>query len=336
MNNLIVITAGEPAGIGPDLVVQLAQRDFAVPLVVVADAELLQQRARLLNVPLQITPYELGKSVQPTAGQLVVLHMPLAEPVEYGKLNVANSQYVINTLTRAAQGCLDKEFSALVTGPVHKGIINDTGIPFSGHTEFFAELAQADHVVMILVANQLRVALATTHLPLRKVADAITPELLRKTLLILRQDLKKYFSIAQPRIAVCGLNPHAGESGHLGREEIDVIIPTLEKLRKEGMDLIGPVPADTAFIPQNINQSDAILAMYHDQGLPVLKYAGFDHAVNITLGLPFLRTSVDHGTALELAGTGKANVSSLVAAVEMAAKVTMCNRHFDANAKYSQ
>jgi len=315
----IILTAGEPAGIGPDLVVQLAQRGFAVPFVVVADAELLQQRARLLNLPLQIIPYDQSKSVQPKAGhQLVVLHMPLAKPAECGKLDAANAQYVIDTLTRAAQGCLNKEFAALVTGPVHKGVINDAGILFSGHTEFFAELAQVEHVVMMLVAEKLRVALATTHLPLRKIADAITPELLTKTLLIIQQDLKRYFGVSDPRIAVCGLNPHAGESGHLGREEIDVIIPTLEKLRQQGMNLIGPVPADTAFIPQNLQQSDAILAMYHDQGLPVLKYAGFDHAVNITLGLPFLRTSVDHGTALELAGTGKANVSSLVAAIELA------------------
>jgi 4-hydroxythreonine-4-phosphate dehydrogenase len=322
----IVITSGEPAGIGPDLVIQIAQQSADVGIVVIADAELLQQRAKLLNLPLQISNYDPAEPpTNKIAGQLNVLHIPLAQPTDCGKLNKKNSTYVINTLTRAAQACLNQEFAGLVTGPVHKGIINDAGISFSGHTEFFAQLAHSSHVVMMLVADNLRVALATTHLPLSKVADAITTESLTKTLTIIQHDLENYFGIKQARIAVCGLNPHAGENGHLGREEIEIIIPTLEKLRQKGMQLMGPVPADTAFIPQNRAQSDVILAMYHDQGLPVIKQMAFDHAVNITLGLPFLRTSVDHGTALELAGTGKADTRSFLAALNLAVQILKKN-----------
>lgn len=318
----IALTPGEPSGIGPDLVVQIAQQDLPIELVVIADKNLLQQRAQQLNLPLQIIDYDHTKKPQSKKSQqLTVLHTPLTQAVIPGKLNQANATYVMATLTRAAQGCIQKEFAALVTGPVHKGIINDAGIPFSGHTEFFAEFTHTKKVVMLLAAKGLRVALATTHLPLRAVADAITPELLTSTLTVLQQGIKNYFAIKDPKILVCGLNPHAGESGHLGREEIDVIAPTLEKLRQTGMQLIGPLSADTAFTQNNIAQVDAILAMYHDQGLPVLKHAAFDHAVNITLGLPFIRTSVDHGTALELAGTGKANAGSLLAAIESAISI---------------
>jgi len=296
----IALTLGEPAGIGPDLIIQLAQQKLAAPLIIIADPDLLKERAQQLQLPFP--------------AHLKILPIKLTKKSIAGKLNSANAKYVIETLTIAAQGCLNGQFSALVTGPVHKGILNEAGIPFSGHTEFFAQLSGVDHVVMLLVANKLRVALATTHLPLRKVSDAITPELLTKTLTILNQGLQQYFKIKQPQILVCGLNPHAGENGHLGREEIDIIIPVLEKLQKTGMNVIGPLSADTVFL----SPADAILAMYHDQGLPVLKYAGFHQAVNITLGLPFIRTSVDHGTALELAGTGKADTRSLLAAIETA------------------
>lgn len=318
----IALTPGEPSGIGPDLVVQIAQQDFSIELVVIADKNLLQQRAQQLNSPLQIIDYDSTKNPQPKKSQqLTVLHTPLTQAAIPGKLNQGNANYVIATLTRAAQGCMQKEFAALVTGPVHKGIINNAGIKFSGHTEFFAEFTHTKKVVMLLAAKELRVALATTHLPLRAVADAITPQLLTSTLSVLQQGIKNYFAIKDPKILVCGLNPHAGENGHLGREEIDVIAPTLEKLRQTGMQLIGPLSADTAFTQNNIAHVDAILAMYHDQGLPVLKHAAFDHAVNITLGLPFIRTSVDHGTALELAGTGKANAGSLLAAIDSAINI---------------
>lgn len=315
----IALTPGEPAGIGPDLVVQLAQQDLSIALVVIADKNLLQQRAKQLNLPLQIIDYDPAQPVKPKkAKQLTVLHISLAQNSHPGQLNKANANYVLATLTRAAQGCLQNEFAALVTGPVHKGIINEAEIAFSGHTEFFAELTHTKKVVMLLAAKELRVALVTTHLPLRDVADAITPELITSTLLVLQQGLKNYFGINNPRILVCGLNPHAGEGGHLGREEIEVIIPILEKLRATGMQLIGPIPADTAFTQKQLAHADAVLALYHDQGLPVLKHMAFDSAVNITLGLPFIRTSVDHGTALELAGTGQANISSLLAALESA------------------
>lgn len=318
----IALTPGEPSGIGPDLVVQIAQQDLPIELVVIADKSLLQQRAQQLNLPLQIIDYDSVKKPQPKKSQqLTILHTPIKQEVIPGKLNQANANYVVATLTRAAQGCMQKEFAALVTGPVHKGIINNAGISFSGHTEFFAEFTHTKNVVMLLAAKELRVALATTHLPLRAVADAITPELLISTLTVLQQGIKNYFAIKDPKILVCGLNPHAGENGHLGREEIEVIAPTLEKLRQTGMQLIGPLSADTAFTQNNIAQADVFLAMYHDQGLPVLKHAAFDHAVNITLGLPFIRTSVDHGTALELAGKGKANAGSFLAAIEFAISI---------------
>jgi 4-hydroxythreonine-4-phosphate dehydrogenase len=319
--SVIALTPGEPAGIGPDIVVQIAQLALPFAWVVIADKYLLQQRAQELNLPLQIFDYDPINLLTHQPQQLVVLHIPLTEKVHCGKLNPTNASYVLKTLERAAHGCVQKEFTALVTGPVHKGVINQAGIPFSGHTEFFAEFTQTPKVVMMLAADTLRVALATTHLPLRNVAEAITAELLTSTLLILHQDLKKYFGITQPRILICGLNPHAGENGYLGREEIDTIIPTLEKLRAKGMQLIGPVPADTAFTAKQQLHIDATLTMYHDQGLPVLKHSAFDRAINITLGLPFIRTSVDHGTALELAGTGQTENGSLLAALQSAVDI---------------
>lgn len=315
----VALTPGEPAGIGPDLVIQLAQQNLPAEIVVIADPNLLQERAKQLQLPLRITLYEATRPVaEHVAGHLIVLPMLLATNVRCGIPNVENVTYVLATLRRAALGCLHQEFAALVTGPVHKGIINDAGVPFSGHTEFLATLTQTSHVVMLMLAKQLRVALVTTHIPLNAVAASLSVDLLTQTLLILQQELQQRFGIAKPRIAVCGLNPHAGEGGHLGREEIDIIIPALNQLRQAGMHLIGPVPADTAFLPQHLAQADVILTMYHDQGLPVLKHLGFDEAVNLTLGLPFVRTSVDHGTALELAGTGKAKASSLFAALETA------------------
>lgn len=299
----IALTVGEPAGIGPDLCVMLAQRLPDADITVIADRHLIEQRAQLLGLPL---------------GNLNIHHIPLAAPCEPGKLDAANSRYVLETLTYATQGCMNGTFDAMVTAPVHKGIINDAGIPFTGHTEFLAELTHTPQVVMMLVGGGMRVALATIHLPLRAVPDAITQENLETTIRILHRDLVQRFGIPHPRIFVAGLNPHAGEGGHLGMDEIDTIIPVLEKLRAEGMHLTGPLPADTMFSPQNIQNCDAFLAMYHDQGLAVLKHASFGEGVNITLGMPIIRTSVDHGTALELAGTGKADCGSLYAAIELA------------------
>ena len=318
-NARVVITPGEPAGIGPDVALQLAQRDWPVELVVCASPQLLAARAQQLGLPLSLRDYQPDAPAQPQrAGTLTVLPIALAAPVTAGKLEVANSRYVLETLARACDGCLSGEFAALITGPVHKGVINDAGIAFSGHTEFFAERAACDRVVMMLATETLRVALATTHLPLKAVSDAITEASLHEVIGILYQDLQRKFGIAQPHILVCGLNPHAGEGGHMGREEIDTIIPALEKLRQQGMNLTGPLPADTLFQPKYLQHADAVLAMYHDQGLPVLKYQGFGRAVNITLGLPFIRTSVDHGTALELAGQGNADAGSFITALNLA------------------
>lgn len=312
----IALTPGEPAGIGPDLCVIAAQQLHPAELVVIADPELLTKRAEQLGLPLQLIPFD--PSATPSAqkaGELKILAVPLQATAVAGQLNPANSRYVLETLRQAGQGCLDGHFAAIVTAPVHKGVINDAGIPFTGHTEYFAELTQAPLPVMMLAADQLRVALATTHLPLKDVAAAITPQKLRQVLRILDHDLRNKYGISRPRILVCGLNPHAGEGGHIGHEEIDVIEPVLQELRSEGLNLIGPLPADTLFTPRQLDGADAALAMYHDQGLPVLKYAGFGHAVNITLGLPIIRTSVDHGTALDLAGTGHAQSGSLEAAI---------------------
>ncbi len=318
----IVISSGEPAGIGPDLLVQLAQEPHADELVALADPGLLEARARLLNLPLQLRPYDGSVAPQAqAAGSLTILPIELAKPSEPGQLDVLNAPYVLELLRRACQGCLSGEFQALVTAPVQKSVINDAGIAFSGHTEFLAEACAVDQVVMLLVAGQLRVALATTHLPLATVPAAITPVRLESVLRVLHRDLQQRFALPAPRIAVLGLNPHAGESGHLGREEIEVISPVVEDLRGEGMALAGPLPADTAFTPRILDTCDAVLAMYHDQGLPVLKYAGFGDAVNVTLGLPIVRTSVDHGTALDLAGRGGADAGSLAAALALASQL---------------
>ncbi|MFK3842274.1 4-hydroxythreonine-4-phosphate dehydrogenase PdxA [Serratia sp. NPDC087055] len=326
-NNRIVITPGEPAGVGPDLVAVLAQQDWPVELVVCADPALLLERARQLNLPLQLRDYQAQQPAQPQrAGTLTVLPVALAHAVVAGELNVGNSAYVVETLARACDGCLNGEFAALITGPVNKGVINDAGVSFIGHTEFFADRSGCDRVVMMLATEELRVALATTHLPLLAVPGAITQQSLHEVIHILDHDLKTKFGLAQPQIYVCGLNPHAGEGGHMGREEIDTIIPALDALRAEGIHLIGPLPADTLFQPKYLQHADAVLAMYHDQGLPVLKYQGFGRAVNITLGLPFIRTSVDHGTALELAGTGTADAGSFKTALNLAIKMIInCN-----------
>jgi 4-hydroxythreonine-4-phosphate dehydrogenase len=322
----LALTPGEPAGIGPDLCVRLAQTDHGSELVVVGDPDLLQQSAANLGLPLTLIPQ--GPSAVPApqrAGTLLIHPVPVARPVRPGHLDTANAGYVIETLKIGCDGCLSGSFDALVTGPVHKGIINDAGVPFTGHTEFLAARCGADPVMM-LVAPGLRVALATTHIPLTRVSQAITTEGLRRTLRTLDQDLRSRFGIPRPRILVCGLNPHAGEGGHLGREEIEVIAPTLAALRKEGLRLTGPVPADTAFVPSHLAETDAVLAMYHDQGLPVLKHLGFGRAVNVTLGLPILRTSVDHGTALDLAGTGRADLGSLRAAIACAEEMVRHGR----------
>ncbi|MBA0195711.1 4-hydroxythreonine-4-phosphate dehydrogenase PdxA [Pectobacterium brasiliense] len=318
----VVITPGEPAGIGPDLVIALAQQAWPVELVICADPDLLLSRALQLSMPLTLRGYQPGQPAQPQqAGSLTIL--PIAAPATIipGQLNVANSAYVVETLARACDGCLNGEFAALITGPVHKGIINDAGVSFSGHTEFFADRSRCDRVVMMLATEELRVALATTHLPLAAVSAAITRQSLHEVITILHHDLQTKFGIAQPQIYVCGLNPHAGEGGHMGREELDVINPALDELRQQGIALIGPLPADTLFQPKYLQHADAVLAMYHDQGLPVLKYQGFGRAVNITLGLPFIRTSVDHGTALELAATGSADPGSFITALNLAIKM---------------
>lgn len=316
---VIAITPGEPAGIGPDLVIELAQRahDAAI-LVAIGSAELLRQRATALGREIELLPYSAQINTPAEAGQLYVCNIDTAATAVPGELNPANADYVLATLSRACDGCLSGEFAALVTGPVHKGVINEAGVSFSGHTEFLAERTSSEQVVMMLATEGLRVALATTHLPLREVADAIDAPLLERVITTLVHDLQSKFGIAEPRILVCGLNPHAGEDGHLGSEDETVVKPVLSKLREQGMNLVGPLPADTLFVPGNLKQADAVLAMYHDQGLPVLKHLGFGRAVNITLGMPIIRSSVDHGTALELAATGRAHTGSLDAALSAA------------------
>lgn len=315
----LAITPGEPAGIGPDLVLALSQQDWPVELVICANQQLLMQRAQQLGINVTLLPFDPEAAAKPqSAGTLTVRDFPLAAPVIPGQLNAANGHYVVDTLTAAGEMVISAQAAAIVTGPVHKGIINQAGIAFSGHTEFFAQQSNTPYVVMMLATEGLRVALATTHIPLAYVAKAITRERLLKVLSILHQDLQQKFGIAKPKIYVCGLNPHAGEGGHLGREEIDIIIPALDELRATGMQLVGPLPADTLFQPKYLNEADAVLAMYHDQGLPVLKYKGFGRSVNISLGLPLIRTSVDHGTALDLAATGKADPGSLFHAVREA------------------
>ena len=313
----LYVTSGEPAGIGPDICLSLAGRVDERPVVVLADMQMLQQRAEQLDNHVELVAYQ-GQQQSSLSGQLFVEHIPLIEVVESGQLNPANAVYVIEQLRRSADYAMSGRSVGVATAPVQKSIINDAGILFSGHTEFYQEFAGVDRVVMMLATKTLRVALATTHLPLRDVPDAITKERLHQVIDILIQDLKSKFKIAQPRILVCGLNPHAGEDGYLGREEIDVINPVLESYRAQGIDMTLSLPADTLFTPENLKDADAVLAMYHDQGLPVLKSQGFGEAVNITLGLPFIRTSVDHGTALSLAGTGQAKASSLQVAVDLA------------------
>ena len=332
MSLTLAITPGEPAGIGPDLLIQLVQQPALLPadcaLIAVADPELLRERARLLGLPLQLIEWQPGQPVPPSrASTLGILPVSLRAPCQPGQLNRDNAHYVLETLQTATRLCLDNQVSAMVTAPVHKGIINEAGIPFSGHTEFLAEQCQVALTVMMLATEGLRVALATTHLPLKDVPAAITPSSLMRVLRILNEDLKHKFGLAQPRILVCGLNPHAGEGGHLGREEIEIITPVLDLLRAEGMQLTGPLPADTLFTEKYLAHADAVLAMYHDQGLPVLKYKGFGRASNITLGLPIIRTSVDHGTALDLAGTGKADHGSLINAITTACQMSVARKH---------
>ncbi len=322
----IAITCGEPAGIGPDLVLQLIEKDADyknINFVVIGDKNVIQDRAQQLGMLHQPEEYTQNHSAKHA---LQILHVATKTTPKAGTLNKKNSPHVLRCLDIATQACLNKTFSAMVTGPVHKGIINDAGIAFTGHTEYLAEKSQRKKVVMMLCENnsacQLRVALVTTHLPLSKVSTAITKNELEQTITILHHDLVHYFKIPAPRIYVCGLNPHAGENGHLGHEEKEIIEPTLNKLRTDGLNLTGPLAADTLFIEDNLKQADAVVAMYHDQGLPMLKHLGFGQAINVTLGLPFIRTSVDHGTALELAGTGQANASSMFNAIELAIQMS--------------
>ncbi len=316
---VIAVTSGEPAGIGPEIclrLVEFAAKSPAAHIVILADRHLIAERAQALDFPVVLRDWTLG--VPSSAGLLDVLHVPLALASQAGKLDPANSPYVLQLLDRALHGCRTGEFAAMVTAPVHKGVINDAGVAFTGHTEYLAEKTGTPRVVMMLAGGGLRVALVTTHLPLKDVAAAVTAEALEQTLRILHADMGRKYGIAAPRILVAGLNPHAGEGGYLGREEIDVIAPVLESLRGEGMTLIGPLPADTMFTPPMLARGDCVLAMYHDQGLTALKYASFGHGINVTLGLPIIRTSVDHGTALELAGSGRADPGSLFVAVEQA------------------
>ena len=317
---MLSITPGEPAGIGPDLLVSLIQKPRTAWLVAIADADLLKSRASQLGYSIVIEDDLDNPTIE--QGRLTVRHVPVAAPVYPGKLDAGNAPYVLETLEIAATGCLNGQFSGLVTGPVQKLIINDAGIPFTGHTEFLRDHAEVADVVMLLVADEMRVGLATTHLPLREVPDALSRELLERRLILFIDGLRQHFRIDAPRVLVAGLNPHAGEGGHLGREEIEIIAPVCDDLRARGQRLMGPMPADTLFTPAVLETADAVFVMYHDQGLPVLKHAGFGHAVNVTLGLPFLRTSVDHGTALDLAGSGRADPGSFLTALELAERLS--------------
>jgi 4-hydroxythreonine-4-phosphate dehydrogenase len=314
----LVVTAGEPAGIGPELCLALADTHWASQAVIIADAGMLQQRAAMLGRSVQISDYEVGSPL--ADGRLTVIHVPLVTTAECGKPNIANAQSLLDGLSRAVEGCVSGEFSALVTAPLQKSVINDAGIPFTGHTEFLAELTHCPVPVMLLVAGNLRVALASTHLPLSAVPGYLTTNGIHQVLTVLHTDLQSKFGISNPEIVVCGLNPHAGEGGHLGTEDQEIVAPAIAACAANGMNVRGPLPADTAFTPM-AGHADAILAMYHDQGLPVIKYAGFGNAVNVTLGLPIIRTSVDHGTALDIAGRGSADSGSLIAAVKLAAEL---------------
>ncbi len=318
----IFITPGEPAGIGPDVTLLAAQKPWPAELVAIADPDLLIQRAKQIGLPLQLIERNIDQPAEPhQPGKLNILPIKLNTQAIPGKLNPANADYVVRTLETAALLCSKKEASALVTGPVHKGVINNAGIVFTGHTEFFAQYCHVSHTVMLFVINEMKVALVTTHLPLARVSQAITKERLQQTIFILRDALQRYFHLPSPRLLVCGLNPHAGEGGYLGREEIDIITPLLDELRAQQLNIIGPLPADTIFTPTYLQRADAILAMYHDQALPLVKYLGFGHAVNMTLGLPFIRTSVDHGTALDVAGTKTVDAGSMEAALALAIRL---------------
>ena len=318
----LALTPGEPSGVGPDLLIQLIQQPQGQELVAFADPDLLVQRAAQLGLPLSL----IEPSQQPlAAGELAIVPVPMAVPAVAGQLEQRNAQYVLDCLDQAIDACQTNSCQALVTGPVQKSVINDAGIPFSGHTEYLAMKTSTARVVMMLATSELRVALATTHLPLREVANAITTDLLNEVIDILYRDLEHKFGVSKPKILVCGLNPHAGEGGHLGHEEINIITPVLQQWRDRGINLVGPLPADTLFTTKSLKGADAVLAMYHDQGLPVLKYQGFGRAANITLGLPIVRTSVDHGTALDLAGTGAADKGSLETAIEVATQMAAAN-----------
>lgn len=322
----IALTAGEPAGIGPDLCLQLSQVKHACEFVIIADTDLLLERAKQLKLNVTIKYFQPEKKPQTNkTGTIIVSPVSLAAHVHCGQIDVANSPYVVETIRQATDGCMNGLFDAMVTAPVNKAAINDAGIRFSGHTEYIADIT-GGYPVMMLATLGLRVALVTTHIPLSAVSNAITQQRLKQVISILHKDLQKRFYLPNPSILICGLNPHAGEAGHLGHEEIDTIIPILNTLSKQGMKLQGPLPADTLFTPKYLATADAVLAMYHDQGLPVLKHMGFGRAVNITLGLPIIRTSVDHGTALDLAGTGKADLGSLVFAIKTAQEMARLDR----------
>jgi len=325
----LLVTSGEPAGIGPDLCLDLV--DSVIPVVVLIDKNILLKRAAQLGRMIILQEYVPNEPVICAANHLTIIHISCPSDVIPGQLNADNASYVIDMLSMATDLCLRKEFSGVVTAPVHKGIINEAGMPFSGHTEFFARLCGVDTVVMMLACEVMRVALITTHIPLRSVADEVTQPLIMEVIRCLNSSLQKYFAIKTPKILVAGLNPHAGEGGHLGREEIDVIIPALQTLQSQGVDVDGPFPGDTLFSPYHLKNCDAFVAMYHDQGLAVLKYAGFGNAVNITLGLPIIRTSVDHGTALELVGRGLAQSKSLILAVKVAAQMVKARESVDDN-----
>jgi 4-hydroxythreonine-4-phosphate dehydrogenase len=323
----IALTSGEPAGIGPELCLALAGNELPCELVCLGDRPMLEQRARSLRLRVALQDWQRGAPRRAhVSGTLAVAHLPLATPSSPGRPDPANSRYVLALIDRAIDGTLAGEFDALVTAPLQKGVINDAGVAFTGHTEYLAQRTGAARAVMMLTAGELRVALATTHLPLKAVSSAITADSLFDAASILARELEERFAIRDPRIAVCGLNPHAGEGGHLGDEEVHVITPAVSLMRTAGIRATGPLPADTVFVPQVLAGFDAVLAMYHDQGLPVVKYAGFERAVNVTLGLPLIRTSPDHGTALDLAGTGRADCGSLVAAVELASRLAAQRR----------
>ena len=317
----ILICSGEPAGIGPDIVIQALQQPLSDKITVLGDPGLFRQRAAELGINLRITTIDAESSIgSHLPGQVNMIPVPLSNPVVAGKLDSNNSQYVINCINTAVDLCLDQTYQAMVTAPVHKGAINQGEILFSGHTEWIAERTHSNQPVMMLANDSLRVCLVTTHLPLIDVAKNITPQRIESVIRVMHTDIAKLYDLANPVIGVCGLNPHAGEGGYLGSEEIRIIQPTLDRLRLEGLNLIGPIPGDTAFTQDSLSKLDGVLAMYHDQGLPVIKHSGFGNVVNVTLGLPIIRTSVDHGTALDLAGTGKASETSLISAINLASR----------------